>query len=149
MRVRILSTSEVMCHVRMWINSQPTKVVDRENNKLQLWRDFIPALEIEFGGRAPRKSRKLQRQLFSVMRGGLHQLNGVLGEISSSSMMIPTCRYSIWRDILMTVRATGGQSQGNLATFKLPDPKECSMQTGTRLDRFSEPRHRSSPRGHW
>ncbi|KFY82708.1 hypothetical protein V498_08489 [Pseudogymnoascus sp. VKM F-4517 (FW-2822)] len=71
--------SEVMCHVRIWINSQPTEVSDCENNKPQLWRDFVPALEIDFGGQALRRLRELQRQLFSVMKGGLDQLEGSLG----------------------------------------------------------------------
>jgi hypothetical protein len=62
--------SQVICHVAQWINPRPTKVSDRENNKPQLWRDFIPALEIEFSDRAPRKSRDLQRHL--VCKQGLY-----------------------------------------------------------------------------
>lgn len=120
--------SEVMCHVRIWTHSQPTEVGDRENNKPQLWRDFVPALGVEFGGQAPRRSRELQRQLFSVMKGGLDQLEGSFGGnvvLVDDDTYLERFRLPIWRDILMTVRVAGVQLQGKLATLKLTDPKSA------------------------
>ncbi|KAL5348505.1 hypothetical protein ACLOAV_005921 [Pseudogymnoascus australis] len=78
----------LISHVTQWINCEPTKVIDCENNKPQLWRDFIPALTIEHDRRAPRKSRNLQREIFACAEGRIDQLKGSLGgDISNDTYM--------------------------------------------------------------
>lgn len=100
--------------------------MDCENNKPQLWRDFIPALTIEHDSGALRKLRKLQRELFASVEGQLDQLEGSLGGDISDDTYLERFRSPAWRDILMTVRnAAGSQLQENLATFRLPDPKSA------------------------
>ncbi|KFY65503.1 hypothetical protein V496_02533, partial [Pseudogymnoascus sp. VKM F-4515 (FW-2607)] len=117
---------ELISHVTRWINCEPTKVMDRENNKPQLWRDFIPALTIEHDRRAPRKSCDLQREIFACAEGRMDQLEGSLGGDISDDTYIERFRSPAWRDILMTVRdAAGGQLLEILATFELPDPKSA------------------------
>lgn len=125
--------SQLMSLVTQWINSEPTKVKDRENNKPQLWRDFIPALKIEHDNTAPRKARELQRLVFASAKGRLDQLEGSLGGDISDDTYLERFRSPAWRDILMTVRdAAGGQLLENLATFELPDPKSalCEQEAG-------------------
>ncbi|KAL5345473.1 hypothetical protein ACLOAV_009223 [Pseudogymnoascus australis] len=100
--------SELMSHVTQWINCEPTKVMDRENNKLQLG--------------APRRSRELQQELFAVAEGRLDQLEGSFGGDISNDTYLERFRSPVWADILMTVYdKAGGQLQGKLATFRLPD----------------------------
>ncbi|OBT95119.1 hypothetical protein VE01_07344 [Pseudogymnoascus verrucosus] len=116
--------SEVISHVTRWINCEPTKVIGRENNKPQLWQNFIPALTIEHNSQAPRKSRKLQRDLFATVEGRLDQLEGSLGGDIGDDTYLERFKSPTWRDILITVRdAAGGQLQENLATLRLPGPK--------------------------
>ena len=80
--------SQLISHVAQWINPHPTKVADRENNKPQLWRDFIPALTAEFGSKAEQKSRELQRQIFDVVQSRLDELEGSLeGDMGKDSYL--------------------------------------------------------------
>lgn len=121
--------SELMSHVTRWINCEPTKVMDRENNKPQLWRDFIPAMSTEHDSGAPRRSRELQRELFAVAEGRLDQLEGSFGGDISDDTYLERFRSPVWADILMTVcDKAGGQLQGKLATFRLPDPNSAPCE---------------------
>jgi hypothetical protein len=60
--------STVMGHVTYWVNDNPTKVSDRENNKPQLRKDLVAALEPGYGEKAEEVSRVVQRQVCDYVR---------------------------------------------------------------------------------
>jgi hypothetical protein len=60
--------STVMAHVSQWINREPTRVADRDNNKPPLRRDLVPGLREKYGDEAEEKSIVLQRQLLDYVR---------------------------------------------------------------------------------
>jgi hypothetical protein len=51
--------STVMSHVTLWMNTEPEKVLDHENNKPALRKDLVPALQAKYGDKADDKSQDL------------------------------------------------------------------------------------------
>jgi hypothetical protein len=45
-----------MSYVSQWINTEPEKVLDRNNNKPALRKDLVPALRVRYGNKANDKS---------------------------------------------------------------------------------------------
>jgi len=68
------AVSQVIYHIIQWLNPQPSKIADRENNKPPLWREFIAPLRDGFGDRAEEQSRELQRKIFKVVRDRIGEL---------------------------------------------------------------------------
>ena len=48
--------SIVMSHVGQWMNTEPEKVSDRDNNKPALRKDLVPALRVRYGDKADDES---------------------------------------------------------------------------------------------
>jgi hypothetical protein len=60
--------STVISHVSQWMNAEPTKVADRDNNKPPLRNDLIPCLCEKYGEEAENMSIVLQQQLLDYVR---------------------------------------------------------------------------------
>jgi len=126
-RTEGMAISSVMSHVVQWINPAPTQVAHRDNNKPQLWREFIPALQARWGSQAEEKSRQLQREIFDVVRGRIDDLKGSLDGKVNQESYLDRFSAAIWHELLVTVRTAGPQFQGTLASFNpgVPDSRAC------------------------
>jgi hypothetical protein len=60
--------SIVMSHASQWVNKEPEKVLDRDNNKPALRKDLIPALRAKHGNKADEKSRVLEQRILTYVR---------------------------------------------------------------------------------
>jgi hypothetical protein len=60
--------STVISHVCQWLNKEPTKVADRDNNKPLLRKDLVPGLLQKYGAEAEGKSIVLQQLLLDYVR---------------------------------------------------------------------------------
>lgn len=68
--------SIVVLHVCQWLNKEPTKVTDRENNKPLLRKDLVPGLNQKYGAEAEGKSIVLQQLLLDYVRGYTKDFTG-------------------------------------------------------------------------
>jgi hypothetical protein len=68
--------STVISHVSQWLNREPTKVADRDNNKPALRKDLIPGLHKKYGEEAEEKSIALQQQLLDYVRRHTEDFTG-------------------------------------------------------------------------
>lgn len=68
--------SMVVSHVCQWLNKEPTKVADRENNKPLLRKDLVPGLNQKYGAEAEGKSIVLQQLLLDYVRGHTKDFTG-------------------------------------------------------------------------
>lgn len=60
--------STVISHVSQWMNPEPTKVADRDNNKPPLRKDLVPGLHKKYGEEAEERFIALQQQLLDYVR---------------------------------------------------------------------------------
>ncbi len=61
----------VMTHTVQWINSNPTKVAERDNNKPMLRMDFVPGLQKKYGEEAEEKSKVLEEKVLQYVRDNI------------------------------------------------------------------------------
>ena len=128
--------SQVMCHIVQWLNPQPSKIADRENNKPPLWREFVAPLKGSFGDQAEARSRELQRQIFKVAGGRIDELtegnaSPYLSKLPSEEGQAYLERFGspIWKDILVATHSIVGPNfQGLLCGFNTQDPKSLPCQ---------------------
>jgi hypothetical protein len=125
-----------MCHVVQWLNTHPSKIGDRENNKPPLWREFVTPLRARFGDRAEVQSRELQRQIFNIVRDRIDELTkgnagSYLSKLPSEEGEAYLERFGspIWKDILVATHSIVGPNfQGPLRRFNTQDPKSLPSQ---------------------
>lgn len=102
--------STVMSHVTMWLNAEPKKVSDRDNNKPALREDLIPALRAQYGDKAEDKSRDLQQAILRRVHESAQDftsadLEHYLHEYPSGDDEAYRTRFKhrAWRDVLSIV----------------------------------------------
>ena len=107
--------SIVMSHVSQWVNKDPTKVLDRDNNKPSLRVDLIPALRAKYGDKADKKSRVLKQRILNNVRKNaseftsitldhyLHEYPGADGDAYGARF-----GHKVWRDVLSLVTSFAG-----------------------------------------
>jgi hypothetical protein len=118
--------SQVMAHVGQWLNLRLMQISDRDNNKPQLWRDFLPAFREEHGNRSEELALHLQRQIFSVVHKRIDEFTD--GTASAYLSNFPTDSQGdaylerfmlpVWNDLLVRVyEIVGPRFQRSLAKF--------------------------------
>jgi hypothetical protein len=124
--------SQVMAHVGQWLNLRLMQISDRDNNKPQLWRDFLPAFREEHGNRSEELALHLQRQIFSVVHKRIDEFTD--GTASAYLSNFPTDSQGdaylerfmlpVWNDLLVRVyEIVGPRFQRSLAKFNTHSPK--------------------------
>lgn len=139
-------SSQVVNHVVHWLNANPTQVGERDPNKPQLWRDFLPAFDGE--SRTPvDEARCLQRQICDIVYKRLDEFaEGINGSYLSKWPSAEDDSYlkrferPVWRDLLVGVyRMVGARFQGQLAKFNTEDPEHLPCQPeSTLVQAFAE-----------
>jgi hypothetical protein len=129
--------SIVMSHVSQWVNREPEKVVDRDNNKPALRKDLIPALRARYGDKADETSRVLEQRILNDVRTNannftsttlehyLHEYPGADGDAYGARF-----GHKVWRDVLSLVTSFAGPTLqhkylaglmlGDTCTIRLP-----------------------------
>lgn len=123
--------SQVMIHVGQRLNLRPIQVSERDNNKPQLWRDFIPAFQEEYGDGAEELALHLQRQIFSVVHRRIDEFtdstaSAYLSKLPDTQGNAYLERFILpnWKDLLVTVHAVAGSRfQRSLSKFNTQSPK--------------------------
>ena len=107
--------SIVMSHVSQWVNKEPEKVVDRDNNKPALRKDLIPALRAKYGDKADEKSRVLEQRILNDVRKNANDftsrtLEHYLHEYPAADSDAYGARFGhkVWRDVLSLVTSFAG-----------------------------------------
>jgi hypothetical protein len=117
------------------------QIIDRNNNKPQLWRDFLPAFNEEHGNRSEELAFHLQRQIFSIVykridefanataSAYLSKLPDSQGDSYLEHFMLP-----IWNDLLVRVRhIVVPRFQRSLAKFNTQSPKSLPSRPASSL----------------
>ena len=107
--------STVMSHVSLWMNPEPGKVSDRDNNKPALREDLVPALRATYGDKAEDKSRDLQQAILRRVHENAKDFTGAalehyLLEYPSGDDKAYRTRFKhrAWRDVLSIVTIYAG-----------------------------------------
>ncbi|CAN9415968.1 unnamed protein product [Alternaria alternata] len=99
----------------LWVNREPEKVLDRDNNKPALWKDLIPALRAKYGDKADETSRVLKQRILNNVRKNanhftsitldhyLHEYPGADGDAYGARF-----GHKVWRDVLSLVTSFAG-----------------------------------------
>lgn len=107
--------STVISHVGQWMNREPTKVVDRENNKPLLRKDLVAGLRKKYGEDAEDKSIALQQQLLDYLRGHSKEFTSTAIEHylleypdTHNNKYAARFEYTGWQTLLLLVRDFAG-----------------------------------------
>lgn len=73
--------TRILSHVVHWLNSAPTKVGERDNNKPPLRQDFLPALKAHWGDEAEKRSLLLEYRVLEFVRACMVQFKSPLVEV--------------------------------------------------------------------
>lgn len=137
--------SQVIFHIGQWLNPSIYAVGDRENNKPQQWRNFLPAFEDSNGNESEESARSLQRHIFATFCNRLDELARGPGSSYLSDTDADEDDYldrfscPIWRDLLIEVyRIVGGRFQRSLAKFNTYDPYALPQQWLPPMERLRE-----------
>lgn len=109
--------SIVMSHVTLWMNAEPAKVSDRDNNKPALRKDLVPALQAKYGDKADEKSRVLQQAVLDYVHENAKDfasttLEHYLHKYPSGDDETYGKRFEhkVWREVLSIVTIYAGPS---------------------------------------
>ena len=128
--------SIVMSHVSQWVNKDPNKVLDRDNNKPLLRADLIPALRAKYGDKADEKSRVLEQRILNNVRKNASEFTSVtlehyLHEYSGADGDAYGARFGhkVWRDVLSLVTSFVGPTLQHkyIAGLLLEDTRKISL----------------------
>jgi hypothetical protein len=107
--------STIMSHVGQWLNKEPERVSDRDNNKPALRKDLVPALRPKYGDKADDKSRFLQQIILDHVRENAKEftstaLEHYLHEYPSGDCDAYGARFQhkVWRSVLSIVTNVAG-----------------------------------------
>ncbi|KAI9764365.1 MAG: hypothetical protein M1840_008503 [Geoglossum simile] len=124
--------SSVMTHVCRWLNSKPSRVGDRDNNKPPLWSEFLPAMRNRYGDAASIESMTLQKDIIDFVLQRYKDFDNTA--ISYYLQQLPDgeedTNYNerfttqVWKDLLVMVRGRVGPNLKNrcLVSFNSEDP---------------------------
>jgi hypothetical protein len=124
--------SMVMSHVGQWLNRDPARVGERDNNKPPLRNDFLPALRERCRDTAEKQSIQLQEQLLRYVRDKssdftspavvhfLHEYPDSNGDAYAKRF-----EHQAWRDILVLVVELAGPHLQHecVVQFNTEDPR--------------------------
>jgi hypothetical protein len=133
--------SQVMIHVGQWLNLRPMQISERDNNKPQLWRDFIPAFQEEYGDGSEEMALHLQQQIFGVVHKRIEEFtdspaSAYLSKLpdAQGDSYLERFTLPIWKDLLVTVhQAVGSRFQRSLVKFNTQCPKSLPSQPESSL----------------
>jgi hypothetical protein len=107
--------SMVMSHVSHWMNAEPEKVSERDNNKPALRKDLVAALRVRCGDKADDESRALQQAVLHHVREKAKDftstaLEHYLHEYPSGDDEAYGARFKqeVWRKVLSIVTIFAG-----------------------------------------
>ena len=129
--------STVMSHVSQWVNREPEKVLDRDNNKPALRKNLIPALRAKYGDKADEKSRVLEQRILNDVRTNANNFTSITLEHylheypgADSDAYGARFRHKVWKDVLSLVTSFAGPTLqhkylaglmlGDTRTIRLP-----------------------------
>jgi hypothetical protein len=136
--------SIVMSHVSQWVNKDPTKVLDRDNNKPSLRADLIPALRAKYGDKADEKSRVLEQRILNNVRTNVNEFTSItlehyLHEYPGADGDAYGARFGhkVWRDVLSLVTSFAGPTLQHKYTVDLllEDTRKISLPAITQTAR--------------
>lgn len=125
--------STIMSHVGYWLNGEPAKVGERENNKPPLRKDFLSALEERYGSdNAEKQSIILERMILTHVQK--HAADFTNATTESYLKQYPTAGVDLykerfehgpWKDLLVMVHRMVGPHFQNEAVsqFNSQDPE--------------------------
>lgn len=107
--------SIVMSHVGQWMNKEPEKVSDRDNNKPALRKDLVPALRAKYGDKADKKSRDLQQGVLNHVRENAKDFTSTMLEhylheypCGDDDAYGARFKHKAWRNVLSIVTRFAG-----------------------------------------
>lgn len=107
--------SIVMSHVTLWVNAEPEKVADRDNNKPALRKDLVPALRAKHGNKADDESQALQQAVLEYVHENAKDfastsLEHYLHEYPSGDDGAYGTRFKheVWREVLSIITIYAG-----------------------------------------
>lgn len=128
--------SIVMSHVSQWLNRNPTKVAERDNNKPLLRNDLVPALRERHGEKADEQSVELQNRVLEYVRDNIGEftcptVENYLQEYPHGDGTAYTKRFEheTWKGVLIIVLNIAGPhlQHDALLRYNAEDPREtCS-----------------------
>lgn len=131
---KVMST--VMSHVGQWLNRNPTKVAERDNNKPPLRNDLVPALRERHGEKADEQSLELQNRVLEYVRDNIGEftcptVEHYLQEYPHGDGTAYTKRFEheAWKGVLIIVLDIAGPhlQHNALLRYNAEDPREtCS-----------------------
>ena len=128
--------SIVMSHASQWVNQEPEKVLDRDNNKPALRKDLIPALRAKHGDKADEKSRVLEQRILTNVRKNAKDftsttLEHYLREYPGADRDAYGARFGhrVWREVLSLVTSFAGPTLQHkyIAGLSLEDTRKISV----------------------
>jgi hypothetical protein len=133
--------SQVMTHVGQWLNLRPMQFSERDNNKPQLWRDFLLAFCEEHGNRSEELALHLQRCIFSIVHKRIDEFaNGTAGDYlsklpdSQGDAYLERFILPVWKDLLVRVHhVVGSHFQRSLVKFNTQCPKSLPSRPESNL----------------
>jgi len=109
--------SIVMSHVTLWMNTEPEKVSDRDNNKPALRKDLVPALQAKHGDKADDKSRDLQQAVLDYVHENAKDFTVITLEhylhkypSGDDEAYGTRFKHEVWRKVLSIVTIYAGPS---------------------------------------
>ncbi|KAI9799287.1 MAG: hypothetical protein M1833_004165 [Piccolia ochrophora] len=103
------TVAAIMMHVSRWVNVNPARFSDREDNKPPLREDFCPALKMAKGGDPKRSALELQQAVFHFVRDRMHELTNEAIAWLLNDYDVSRDEYAdrfdhlVWRDLLVMV----------------------------------------------
>jgi hypothetical protein len=124
--------SSVMTHVCRWLNTKPSGVSERDNNKPPLRTEFLPAMQKQYGKTAGIESMTLQKDIIHFVLRRYKDFDNTA--ISHYLQEFPDDEENgnynerftsqVWKDLLVMVRGQVGPNLKNkcLVSFNSEDP---------------------------
>ena len=134
--------SIVMSHVGQWMNQEPTKVVDRDNNKPALRRDLVPSLQKKYGEEAEEKSKALQQSILDHVRHNAKDFTSLMTEHylyeypnGHSDAYAARFKHAVWQSLLCLVLDFAGPNlQHNcMARFNSGEFRTSTLESSSTI----------------
>ena len=123
-----------MSYVSQQVNKDPTKVLDRDNNKPSLRVDLIPALRAKYGNKANKKSRVLKQRILNNVRTNVNEFTSITLEHylykylgADSNAYGVRFRHKVQRDVLSLVTSFAGPTLQHKYTVDLLLEDTCKI----------------------
>ncbi|KAF2174792.1 hypothetical protein K469DRAFT_770346 [Zopfia rhizophila CBS 207.26] len=134
--------SVVVSHVGQWLNRDPARVIERDNNKPPLRNDFLPALRERYGEGAEKHSIELQERLLVYIRNNIDEFTRPIVEhylheypSGNSDAYAERFEHEVWKDILILVVEFAGPhlQHESMLRFNTEDPRKISSKPASAI----------------